>query len=61
MRFYFTSFIISVMAVLAVGCDTLSEPTDPIVFVSKQSLPTGRASASSFVADGKAYVLCGRS
>ena len=61
MRFYFTSFIIVLMAVLAVGCDTLSEPTEPVVFVPKQSLPTGRASASSFVADGKAYVLCGRS
>jgi N-acetylneuraminic acid mutarotase len=42
------------------GCSKLKEPEVPIQFSELASLPVGRASASAFVVDGKAYVLCGR-
>ncbi len=61
MRYHLSSLLLVFIAFLAVGCEALPEPTEPVVFVQKQSLPTGRASAASFVVDGKAYVLSGRS
>jgi len=60
MRYNLSGLIVLFVAFLTVGCEGLPEPEEPVVFVQKQSLPVGRASASAFVADGKAYVLCGR-
>ncbi|NCA79198.1 MAG: hypothetical protein EOM76_03280 [Sphingobacteriia bacterium] len=42
------------------GCSKLKEPEVPIQFSELASLPVGRASASAFVVEGKAYVLYGR-
>ena len=43
-----------------VACHTEFDPDKTAVFTQKSSLPIGRASASSFVYEQEAFVLCGR-
>ncbi len=41
MRYHLSSLLLGFIAFLAVGCEALPEPTEPVVFLQKQSLPTG--------------------
>lgn len=60
MCYRLSSLLLAITLVLLVGCEGLPEPTEPVTFVKKRSLLTGRASATAFVVDDKAYVLGGR-